>query len=166
MSNKKFRLGALDIILIVLIVAVIAAGIAFILNQPAVAAEDDNYTETAVSYTVLFSSLDESRSHALKIGDSLYHADSGLPMGEITDIRIAPAFRRYYHAETDQIEKQELADTFDLYVTLQATATYRDSGVYIGSAPIMVGARPTLQSRNFYAGGVCTKLSAEEVSHG
>lgn len=168
MSKRKMRIGVLDVVLILLVLGVILLGIFFISNQKADAAgNSSDTTETVVEYTILFTSLEEERASALSLGDQLFHADSGKLMGQVVAIETQPAFERYYNAETDQIERQDIADAYNISVTLRATVTQNDLGTYIGAAPIMVGARPALQNKYFSASGTCIRLDADgEVSHG
>lgn len=133
---KKFKFNFIDVCIILVIVAAIAAvGIMYGSKTEQVSVGSDG----ELYYTVLVTEVDKAYTEAITEGDLVIFGNSSSDGANVSSIDIQPAIKHTKNLETGGYENSVVEDRFDVYVTLKGSAVKGTDSINIGTTDIRTG---------------------------
>lgn len=139
-KGKKRRFPLFDIVLLLLLALVVAAGVYWATNR------EDQPTEDLLC-TMRFSGVDNTYSGTFTEGAMLYTA-SGEPLGEIRSVTVSRSIEAFFDGNAAEPDENGLyaytyarsGERSDILLTVHVTAEVRDGGYFIGEHRVAAGA--------------------------
>lgn len=158
-SKRRWKIGALDILIVLLIVAAVIFVIKF--SSAGDDAVVDSNPENSVLFTVEMGMVNEDFLTDVKEGDLVYDAKKGSLIGAVVSSELTPYIGLSYDRENKINRETEVDGLYNAYITIRANADITDRNTTVNSTDIMVGASLTLQSSSFAGGSFCIDLDLE-----
>lgn len=114
-----------------------------------------------LEYQLRFSAIDESFAEAVKLGDTLYDADTKVGMGRVAaEIKMTPALTVVPSSSTGEMgQATPLEGKVDMIVIVAVDVVYVEGvGYTVGGRPLRVGELRTLRFPGYVGNGVCISL--------
>ena len=143
MEKKKLRFNAVDVFIVLIVLAVIAVALYVLLSEKdAVVPESETRT---IRYTLIVSEMDEIFVNNVKEGDTIYDADSFRELGKVVEVSSKDSMRlgtdlRTGANKTDKEVLSTLEKKKDLLITVEADATFTKDQYFVSDVNIAVGA--------------------------
>lgn len=155
--KAKAKFNIIDILLIIIILAAAAAAV-YILRNGAAASNQPN-AEREIQYTVLLTNVKSRFRNNIQIGDSVTDTVKLMPIGEVTDIKAAQSTVQLEDYSEGRVVTAAIPDTYDITVTVTATATLSGGFYMIGGYQINVGTLVSLRVPDYTGTGYCTSIT-------
>lgn len=157
MADKKRKLGVLDVVIIMAVLAVIGAAVYYFThNNVGNSAASSGATE--VTYIVEIKDVSENIEEFAVIGDDLYFTESGAYIGKIEAVERRPYYVDVYHADSGTMVSEDVDGKYNVRITVSARADMSDSETTVNGVPVMVGAPLNVNSSTIGGNGYCVKL--------
>ena len=155
--KTKIKFNIIDILLVLLIV--VAAAFAVYLLRSGRISSDQQKTEREIQYTVLLTNVKSRFKGNIQAGDSVTDTVKLMPIGEVTDVKTVQTTVQIEDYQEGRLVTATLPDTYDISVTVTATATVSDGYYMIGGYQINVGTLVSLRVPNYTGSGYCTAVT-------
>lgn len=159
---KKLKFNVIDLLIIILIVAVIFAGV-YILGS-----KTGTQTNTKAAEVVLVieeKDIDSARMEyymdRVKEGDSVTVGIKEKVQGTLGEIEITPAKTIYENPKTGEKTWVDKLDKYDIKVPIRLTITETEKDFLIGTAKVKVGKQQNFVGKGY--SGYGTVISIERV---
>ena len=138
-KEKKRRFPLFDVVLLLLLALVIAAGVYWVTTR-------DEQPTAELLCTVRFSGVDNAYSGTFTEGETLY-TSSGEVLGEIRAVTVSRALEAFFDADTAEPDENGLyaytyarsGERSDILLTVHVTAEARDGGYFVGDHRVAAG---------------------------
>ena len=152
-NNGKLRVkfNLLDVVIIVLVLAVLAAAL-MLRNRSAGTASTGGETQP-MRFTVEFTETPNDMADCIHIGDGAYRSTDGTYLGSIVDVRSVPHVRVEYSSAAGQFRSFDCAESSDVYLTVENNGYCTGKDIVIGSLPIKVGMELAVKGKGFASPG-------------
>ena len=158
--KSKARFNIIDIILVAVIIAAAAFGV-YLLRSGRLGAKQQT-VEREIQYTVLLANVKSRFKSNIQVGDSVTDTVKLMPIGEVTDVKTVQSTVQIEDYEAGRIVTANVPDTYDISVTVTATATVSGGYYMIGGYQINVGTLVSLRVPNYTGSGYCTAVTEVE----
>ncbi len=157
MTKRKRKWGALDIVILVIVLAVIGAAVYYFTHNN-VGDSAASSGDTDVTYVVEIKDVDEDIENIVVIGDDLYYTESGAYIGEITSVERVPYYVDAYQQDTGTMVSEDVDGKYNVKVTVSARADVSESETSVNGVPVMVGSALNVNASTFGGNGYCVEL--------
>ena len=159
MSDKKIKFNGMDLFIVIIVAAVIAAG-AYILfgrDGGSVASSQNVTVRTVVELTA----MTEDFAQLIKEGDVVLVGEKEKMRTNVEKIEVEPAKTTGYDILTGKVLRSVLPDEYDVRITLVGDGAETESTVEMNGAAIRVGQKEALNSKNWAGYGYVVGLEVE-----
>ncbi len=156
MAEKKIKFTVIDAFIILVVIAVIAAG-AVKLAPRIIRTSDKEKAE----FTILIASKDESLANAMSAGDNVTLSLTEKDGGVIKNIDAKTAEVMAFDSIDGSYKIQKVADKKDIYVTVEADVDVSDLSIKTGDTAVRVGAEIPVRGKGFAAMGYVVTIDKE-----
>lgn len=148
--SKKIRFNGMDLFIIIVLVAVIAAG-AFILGgREKTVTSADGSEGTEIAFAVELTSREKDYTELIKVGDTVLVGEKDKKESVVTDVEVVPAKTTGYDILNGQVLRSELPGEYDVKVYLTGKGNQTDSAIKLGGATeLRVGQGVALSSKKW-----------------
>lgn len=157
LKRKKKTFNGSDLFFIVVIVAVIAAGI-FLYKNMGIGSNSSDSNRVTIEYTLEFKDLDGSVIGHVKAGDNAQDPDNKQSIGTIVSVQTVPCEEIVYRSDDGSVYMQANPDIWNLLITIRAQAEHTDRGYFVNGTRFLVGKSNYLWSRGFAGKGYCVNI--------
>ena len=148
--SKKIRFNGMDLFIIIVLVAVIAAG-AFILGgREKTVTSADGSEGTEIAFAVELTSREKDYTELIKVGDTVLVGEKDKKESVVTEVEVGPAKTTGYDILNGQVLRSELPGEYDVKVYLAGKGSQTDSAIKLGGATeLRVGQGVALSSKKW-----------------
>ena len=156
-SNKKFKFGIIDIIIVVLVIAALFVGYKF-LNGGA----ENSGNKKVISYTVELKNQPEDYKNLIKIGDDIKDSIKGGYLGKVSEVEFKDATEVIENKNDGTFSLAKYQDRYDVYITIEGTPTSFGDNIMFASQEIKVGKNIYIKNKNYVGSGYIVKMDIDE----
>lgn len=140
-ATKKYKFNIVDVAVIVLICIAIVSLI--LIFDPFHWVDDwFNRKEVTVEYVIEFKALDDSVANKVRVHDIVIGKDNNAKVASITSVETQTAFEWIPNHENGSMEKSELKNKKNLFVTIEVDSEYIEGeGYYLANERVAVGSQ-------------------------
>ncbi len=159
--KQKHRFNAVDALIILLIAAVLAAGL-FIWSKSRQGKSANTFD---VEYVIELRTIRDEFADNIKVGTNIIDSAKKYQLGEVIAVNTSPA----QYTGTDLINGELVYNDYpehsNVDLTVKTTASLDDDGMYIidGGYRISVGTTIYIRTPDYVGVGYCTKFKKTEV---
>lgn len=155
MADKKARFTFIDLLIILVIIAGIAAAGWKLIPR------GENTNVKAV-YTVMLAGKDDEFIDSMHIGDTVSISNKEKDTGKITKLETKPAESIQFNSIKGEYALDSIANKKDIFVTIESSATETDSIIKAGSTPVKVGLEMPVRGKGYASNGYVVALDTVE----
>lgn len=163
---KKPKFNIIDILIILVIVAIAAAGFYILSNKTDIVVRSDS---AEVLFTIEETDVDPERmayyQENAKAGDVVSVGIKEKISGVIESIDIAPAVIVYENPVTGERELKDEINNYDINITIRATVEENDRDFLIGTAKLKIGNKQNFVGKGYSGYGTVIGLKRAEVNN-
>ncbi len=153
----KVKFNAMDALIVLVIVAIIAFGGWFLTRNSQQKAVTEN---TRVQMMIEIARQDEDFTKLPQIGDEVVLGEKEKLHAEVTGIEINPAKTLGYDVVTGRALESEQPGKYDVHITVVGNGTETPDAIKIGETPLRVGSGMAVKSKNWAGYGFMLELDA------
>ncbi len=154
--KKKGRFNAVDFLLILIALAVVAAAVIYLV--PGLVGRLSSNT-TEVTYTVEFRGVDPDFITNIQAGDKIYDANQNFMIGTVRSVATDSYSVLAYDPVTGEGVMKEHPTLKTLIITVNASAVYTEGeGYYVNGERIAVGRKYDLRLPHFTGSAYCVEV--------
>ena len=158
-GSKEGRFNFVDFFLLLIVLAVIAALVIYIV--PGLSDKLTVHDEKEITFTIEFRGVDEAFASNISVGDHVLDSSKNYMLGSVKAVESYAHTVLVYNEETGAAEMRELPDMKNIIVTVSATAVYTDGeGYSISGERIAVGREYYIRMSDFSGSAYCIGVSA------
>ena len=154
-NTNKGRFGFADLLILLLIAVFVGGGFWFFLSGRLLGAGE----EVNISYEVRLTGVRSELTSRVNYGDKVYDPVYGEYVGVVEKVRTEQYTEQVLNKSTGELVNAVKGGYYNMYITVNATAEYKDNAYYISTSEIRVGERAYLRLPNFCGEGYCTALT-------
>ncbi len=160
MENKP-RLNVMDALIILIIAAVIAAGVYFVAGMGG-GTEVGEVADMTAEYKIQFVEREMAVAQqfvdAKESGETVWVGEKERAEAVIADVVVAPARKQTPNADDETVVLAEIPGLYDVTVTLQSKGAETDTEVIAGGRAMHVGEETVVRGKGFAGYGFVTDL--------
>lgn len=161
MSKAKFNF--IDAIIILLILAVIAAGLYMFLGGGLFTTSAGGDGETSkIQYSVEIKQKTRDYCDNINVGDAVQIGDKEKASAVIEDIDIVPTKMLFEDKKSGVVHYSEIPEMYDIILTLSSDGRHTDSAIYADNVLVRIGERVTVRGKGYSGNGFVMSLDVEE----
>lgn len=157
-EKRTWRFTALDVIIVVVLLAVIAGAIWFFGFREG----GDENTMVKIEYTIEVRGMEESYLSNIAVGDIVTDSVTKKGIGTISAVERMPLVEYIVNIEDGVMEEKEYPGRYTILVTVSADADQSERGFSIAGYRVAIGKLCHLQLPNFIGSGYCIGVEAAE----
>lgn len=157
-EKRTWRFTALDVIIFVLLLAVIAAAVWFFGFRNG----DEDNALAKIEYTVEVRGMEEAYLGNIVVGDTVTDSVTKKAIGIISAVERMPLIEYILNTEDGVMEEKEYPGQHTLLVTISADANVSERGYDIAGYRVAIGKLCYLQLPNFVGSGYCIGVEAAD----
>ena len=157
MEHKKRKLGVLDLLVIIAVLAVVAAAVYYFTHNE-VGNSAASSGKNQISYVLEIQDVPASFADQIIIGDSVYESQSDAYIGKVTAAKLVPYRVDAYQKDRDTVVAKEVQGKYCLRVTVTALADISAASTEVNSIPVMVGSQVNVRTSTVGGVSYCIKL--------
>lgn len=155
--HRKGKFNLFDVFVILIIVAVIAAGTVFLTNRNIVDPTDS--VTTKIEYQILFQSLDFELTNSPQVNDSVKDGTSGNNLGIISDVQVGSYSTFVKNLNTKTMSYVTVPEKYNVTLTIQSEAVIRNNTIFVDDRKIKISEESILlRSKHFAGSGTCVGI--------
>lgn len=160
-TKPKHRFNAVDALIIVLILAVIAAG-AFIFTR---SVRNNNSGSFDIEYVIELRTVRDELANNIQIGTKVVDSAKKYQLGEVIAVSVSPAKFTGTDLINGELVYYDYPEHSDVSLTVKTTATLDSDGMYIvdNGYRLSVGTTIYVRTPDYVGTGYCTKFKKTEV---
>ncbi len=164
MEKKKIRFNAVDLIIVIAVLAIVAA---LVVRQFSIGGNNlklnGDGANVKLEIEVKVSGIQEESQNFISIGD-VANDSKGHPFAKVTKLNFLDA-ESYYVTESGEIKKLTVPTKIDAYVTVECIGTISDEGVFLpNGAQIALAQQIGLYLPKLSISGTIIDVSYNEIS--
>ncbi len=160
MENKKIKFNGMDLFIIIVAVAVVAAGAYFLCargGSTAVVTQENVLVRTTVELDM----QNKEFAELVKVGEKAVIGEKEKMMTVVESVEIVPATDKGYDIIEGRVLRAEVPDKYDVKITLVGDGTENDRDIMINGNSLKVGQKVVVSSRDFAGEGYIIGLETE-----
>lgn len=161
-SNSKVRFNAVDLIIVLVIIAVAAVGIYILMPKGASGSETSGEKNVKAIVQIEFANKDEYLTTLPQVGDSVTIGVKEKMPATVTKVESVPAEKVSYDLVSGSASIQTIPGKYDVYVTMEADAVDTKDAIKINGSAIRIGDSDAVHSRGWAGHGFVTRLDITE----
>lgn len=154
-KERKFHFNWVDVIIILLVIAVLAA-VVFLRNR-----STGETATTPISYEVEFTRVPEAVAEILREGTAVFEATDSTLLGTVSAVRVEPHTQYWYVDDLGEYRKMQ-ESLFDVFVSVNADAVITDQSASVSGNPVGIGSELSMKAQGMGATGYVVGLSVDE----
>ncbi len=159
MTKKKVRFNAVDVVIILLVLALIAAGLyLFVLRDRGTDAVTGSET-SRIEYVVEIKKVEEQYAGAVTAGQSVEDAVWRHMIGTVVGVEVTDYAESLFDNETNTEKTAYLDGYVNMKITIEADAVETDAHFTVNGTVICVGELYSFRFPEFYGNGYCIMLT-------
>ena len=162
MHNKKRKPGFLDIFVLLVVIAVIAAATYYFTHNH-VGDSAASRGEQEITYVLEVKEVSENFMDRIIIGDSLYYTESDAYIGEVTAAEVIPYYADRYQEDTGTVDNAAVEGKYNARITVKANADVNEAATTVNGVKVMVGSE--VNARTSTVGGLSYCVELEEPGY-
>ncbi len=159
-EKRAWRFTALDLIILLVVLAAIGAAIYFF--GPFAKQNGEDARSMDIEYTVELKYIDEKYVGNIKVGDVVIDSVTKREIGVVSAVEHTPMIEYILNTDDEVIEEKEYPGLVSILVTVRSTATREERGFYIEGYRVAIGEQHHLQLPLYVGSGYC--IGVEEVN--
>lgn len=161
-SNKKRRFNTVDTLIVLLILAVVAAGGIFLKMT---AQKNGGADSFEVEYVIEFRTVRDEFTDNIEVGTQIVDSAKKYRLGEVIGVSSTPAKYTGVDLNSGELVYYDYPEHSDMSVTIRTTAVLDDDGMYIidNGYRMSVGTTVYVRTPNYVGTGYCTKFKKMEI---
>lgn len=153
----KVKFNGMDLFIIVLLIAALAAGSWFLMNR----SQQKGQTQNAkVELMVELTSQEESFVDLPKVGDEVVIGEKEKMQTTVTKVDVLPAKTLGYDTMNGRISEVAVPERYDLRITLEGDGAETANTVEINNSAIRVGMGAAMKNKNWAGYGFVLAVDA------
>lgn len=156
-SNKKFKFGIIDIVIVILVIIALVVGYKF-LNGGA----ENSGNKKTISYTVELKNQPVDYKDLIKVGDDIKDSVKGGYLGKVKAVEFKTATEVIENKNDGTFVLSEYDNRYDVYVTIEGTPTTYGDNIMFASQEIKVGKNIYIKNKNYVGGGYIVAMDINE----
>lgn len=163
-SNSKPRFNSIDLIIILVVAAVIAAGIYMLAPKKGGSTEGAAAGNRNVKATIQIELMKKEAylTELPKVGDSVTIGVKEKMPAVVTKVESKPAEEISYDLNVGTASWQEIPNMYDIYITMEADAVETQKDIEINGSAIRIGDSDAVRSKGWAGHGFITQLEISE----
>ena len=160
MENKKIKFNGMDLFIIIVAVAVVAAGTYFLCargGSTAVVTQENVLVRTTVELDM----QNKEFAELVKVGEKAAIGEKEKMMTVVESVEIVPATDKGYDIIEGRVLRAEVPDKYDVKITLVGDGTENERDIMINGNSLKVGQKVVVSSRDFAGEGYIIGLETE-----
>ena len=154
---KKGKFNLVDLFLMLIILAVVAAVVTYLVPNVSKAVTEEN----DITITFEFRQVESDFVTNIKSGDTVYNSSKNYLLGTVKTVENYAYTVLVYNSETGAAEMKEVEGLKNIVVTVAAKAIYTDgSGYSVNGERIAVGNSYNISLPDFSGSAYCIEVSA------
>ncbi len=161
MEKKKAKFNGMDLFIILVVVAVVAAGAYLLFGREG--GGNVMYSQNVLVRTVIELDVEDKEfADLIKVGDTVAIGEKEKMMTTVESVEALPAAANGYDIVGGRVIRAEIPDKYDVQITLVGDGVETDKDVQISGTAIRVGEKAVVSSKNFAGEGYVVGLETEE----
>lgn len=161
-KNEKFHLRLNLFDGIVLVLALLVAGLLVWSQLKPAASDPKNPSANMVRYTICFQRLPEGKSELIEVGDKLEDEMKNFKLGEVVSYEVRPAEMEAFNQEEGRYIKTPVPGYEDILVTVESPCTQEEYGFQLdGGLTLRVGTVLKVRGEGYMANGPVVAIDRE-----
>ena len=158
-GSKPGRFNLVDFFLLLIILAIVAALVVYIV--PGIYQKLLGEEETEITFALEFRGVDVEFISNINVGDSVHDAGKNVLLGQVKSVEHYADTVLVYNEATGEGELRELTDKKNVIITVTSGAVYTDKeGYSVNGERIAVGRGYDVGFPNFSGSAYCIDVSA------
>lgn len=157
-EKRSWRFTALDLIILIVLLAVIALAVWFF--GPFGGADAGDNTQVNIEYTVEIKGMEEAYLDNIRVGETVIDSVTKKSIGTITAVETMPFIDYILNTEDGVLLEKEYPGQYTLLVTVSSPAAQNERGYHIDGYRVAIGALHYIQLPNFVGSGYCIGVEA------
>jgi hypothetical protein len=153
-KKTKSRFTAVDAIIIIAVIAVLAVGAAKILPKFMNSSEKEK-----TEFTVLIQNKDSDFADAIKIGDNVTISLTEKDGGVVKSVRSEDAKTLAYNSIDNTYSNEVIEGKCDVYVTIEADTDISDTAIKAGGTAVKVGTEIPVRGKGYASTGYVIEIN-------
>ena len=160
--EKKVKFNGMDVFIILVVLAVIAAGVYFLFGRSSggAAVTEKNTEVTAV---LEICGMEKEYTEKIKVGDIAMLGEKDKMETVVKKIEVNPAKTSGYDILDGRVIMAEIPDQYDVQITVSALGTENDSAIKISGTAIKVGQLQVVNAKGWAGSGYVIGLETADV---
>lgn len=148
-KKDKVKFNFVDVIIIGLIIALLAAGVykLFIVNTT-LATQNSN-----IEFKVLIEEVRLPTVESIKAGQPVRDVQTNIPLGNVVSKEVSP-YKEAVPTLDGKVVLAEVPEKYDVIITINSPAVVTDNSIMIGNKEIKIGAPISVKSNVFSVTGI------------
>ena len=155
----KAKFNLIDAVVILLIVAIGAAGYLFLSNRSEAVSSDK---KVKIFYEVTLTKKDEYMTTIFEEGSKAFVGEKEKIPATVVGCEVTPAQDSSFDGESGKFINAEIPEKYDIVVKLMSEGTDNAGSVSVNGTAIRVGSQTSVKGREFAGYGYITRVYTEE----
>lgn len=152
--KKRKKFNVIDVLILVLILAVIAALLYFFVFRGSFSGND----VVSLEYNIKLDIIDNRFHGNVVVGDLVTDTVKAYALGQVISVDYSPAVYTELNQLTGELMEYEYPDHEQVNIKVRADAKLTNGQYSLGGYPIAVGTRVHFRVPNFVSTGFCTSI--------
>ena len=154
MNAKKGRFGIADVLIILCVLVLIGGGIFYCFGDSLFGSAET----VDITYEVRVTKVRRELTSHVNYGDKVWDNVYGEYVGNVEKVRTEQYTEQLVDKSTGELKNAVVGGYYNMYITVNAKAEYKDGVYYIADSTLRVGEGVYLRLADFCAEGYCTQL--------
>ncbi len=154
-NSNKGRFGVVDALVILLVVLLACGGFWYYFSGRLL----DSGKEVNLTYEVRITALRSELTSQVNYGDKVFDSVYGEYVGTVEKVRTEQYTEQVMDKSSGELVNAVKSGYYNMYITVNATAQYKEPFYYINGSEIRVGESVYLRLADFCGEGYCTSVS-------
>ena len=162
MEKKKRRINVVDVFIVIVAAALIAAFAYFAVGDSGI--NTDTKGEATIRYDVSIEGFAEEYKDLVKVGDKISNVDFDCEVGKV--VAVAPAEHTVvynYNKAEQKMVAAEVPDSYKCLITVETKCEEADLGYHVGAVQIKTGKKMNFRTPGFAFAGIIMDIERSEA---
>ncbi len=147
-NKKKIKFNFIDVIILVIVILALILGYKLVIGKSTKTVENNT---TPITFTIEGKEVAKEICDKIIVGSKAFNSATGEYLGVIKDVTYNNSTKIEYNPVKDVIEKYNLEDKYNVYVTVEADAVETEKDLIVNGETIKVGKQLYFKSKGFAA---------------
>ena len=163
MEKKKVKFNGMDVFIIVVVFAVIAAGIWFLTRDGAGSASSSE-KNVKVTSVLEVCGMEPDYAEKIKVGDVAMLGEKDKLETVVTDVEVLPAKTSGYDILTGKVMMSEIPGQVDVKITVESIGTENAESIKISGTALRVGQFQIVNSKGWAGSGYVVGVETSDIN--